>query len=194
MSLIVARKEGTKLAIVSDTKLTYENHEIKGLKTVPSEGVIKIVIINPNLCISFANVVSHAEKALKEIQSECNFDQAIQILTSHFHACHGKTEFIVCSGKPEPKIYEIKARNVGEVQSSWIGDINAFNLFQECMQGIKKPKQLLQQYAQPNSNAAFVMSMDMTAETNMQVNLFSKMSSAMDEVIEEGNIDSVGGL
>jgi len=36
--------------------------------------------------------------------------------------------------------------------------------------------------------------MNLSFEVDMQVNLFSKMSSAMDEVIEDGNIDSVGGF
>ncbi len=55
MSLIVCRKEKDVLFIVGDTKLTYPKEQYPEKQTGhPADGVIKSIIINPKLCISFA--------------------------------------------------------------------------------------------------------------------------------------------
>ncbi|SRR6266542_6581371 len=138
MSLIVARKQGNQLAIVSDTKLTYPNEDIKGQKNNPSEGVIKTVIINPNLCVSFAGDIDYAEKAIKELNNNHSIEETIKILEKYHNRSDYKTEFLVCAGKPSPIIHKIKVNESKDVHSSWIGDIKAFSSFQENLMGNKK--------------------------------------------------------
>jgi hypothetical protein len=194
MSLIVARKEGNQIAIVSDTKLTYPNHEVKGQKDNPTEGIIKTIILSPDLCISFAGEIDHAENALKEIDNNCNHNDVIAILYKHHKISNQETEFLVCSGKPSPIIHKIKDNESKEVHSSWLGDKNTFNSFQESMMGTRKAKKN-EKTNQTKSKAAIVITeMNLSFEVDMQVKLFSQMSSAMDEVIEDSNIDSVGGF
>jgi len=96
MSLIVARKFEDQLCIVSDTKLTHPNHEVKGLKTKPSDGVVKTVIINTRVCISFAGDIDDAELALKHINPDDSIDRVIETLTFYHKKSAYKTEFILC--------------------------------------------------------------------------------------------------
>jgi hypothetical protein len=194
MSLIVARKEGSQIAIVSDTKLTYPHHEIKGQKENPTEGAIKTIILTDDLCVSFAGEIEYAENAFMEIGERKNIDEVIGILHRYHNISNQKTEFLVCSGNPESLIHKIKNGESKEVNSSWIGDSVAFNSFQASMLGTKKPKESVKT-SQSQSKAGIVITeMNLSFEVDMQVQLFSKMSSAMDKVIEDGNVDSVGGF
>src|SRR5688500_18747112 len=138
MSLIVARKSENQLSIVSDTKLIYPNHEVKGLKSNPSEGMIKSIIISPDICVSFAGNFDEAENAFKEIQAGESLDKIMEILKRFHKLSNYKTEFLLCYGQPEPTIYKFKNNEYGPVTSSWIGDQKAFNRFQESMNGIVK--------------------------------------------------------
>lgn len=194
MSLIVARKEGNQLAIVSDTKLTYPNHEVKGQKENPRDGVIKSIILTNNLCVSFAGEIDYAENAFTEIGERGNIDEVIDILYRHHIISNQKIEFLVCCGMPTPLIHKIKNGESKEVNSSWIGDSAAFNSFQASMMGTKKPKEIPKK-SQANSKAgAVITEMNLSFEADLQVKLFSKMSLAMDDVIEDSNVVSVGGF
>jgi hypothetical protein len=194
MSLIVARKEGNQIAIVSDTKLTYPNHEIKGQKESPKEGILKTIILSTNLCVSFAGEIEHAENALREIENNCNFNEVVEILYKYHKISNHQTEFLVCSANPNPIIHKIKDNESKEVQTSWIGDRDAFNSFQESMMGTKKGTKSENQNQTKSKAGIVITEMDLSFEVDMQVNLFSKMSSAMDAVIENENIASVGGF
>lgn len=63
MSLIVARKDQSKIYIVSDTKLTAPTGQVfnKGRQVSAGETVIITTIINPHSCVSFAANVAFAE-------------------------------------------------------------------------------------------------------------------------------------
>lgn len=198
MSLIVARKSEGQLCIVSDTKLSYPNHEVKGLKDSPSEGVVKSVIINQNICISFAGELSYAEAALRLIFENDSIENIIEILKRYHVESDYRTEFLLCYYCDEPIIYKFKDNEYGPVVSSWIGDQKAFNRFQESMSGVRKEskqKKKKQEKALPSSNKPAIIfeSMNLSFEASSPKYL-SRMSSAMDEVIEDGNINSVGGF
>lgn len=202
MSLIVVRKAENQLCIVSDTKLSYPDAEIKGLKNQPGEGVVKSVIVNANICISFAGEMHYAAQAITEINSDHSIDQIIECLTRYHIASAHKTEFILCYGNPNLTIYKFKNNEYGPVASAWIGDQRAFNQFQENMNGDAKTKQEKEKRPTKKQDSTFpatnkpvfsVEAMNLSMEASIP-KYFSKMSAAMDQVIEDGNIDSVGGF
>lgn len=200
MSLIVARKFEDQLCIVSDTKLTHSNHEVKGLKTKPSDGVVKTIIINSQVCISFAGDIDDAELALKQINSDDSIDRVIETLAYYHKQSAYKTEFILCYALPDATIYKFKAGDCKEVVSAWIGDQKAFNYFQESMMGVvkkekKKKGKLKENNKLPATNKPIIELEMMNLSFELQIpDQFSKMSSAMDAVIEDSNIETVGGF
>ena len=133
MSLIVARKSGSHIHIVSDTKLTYPEEDFpdKAL-AAPSDGVIKATILNPHICIAFAGHYVPAEEAIRTCR---RYDFMISNIKEHLlevnKSTAGKTAFIVCVGFPEYTIYEIKNMAITQTNSSWIGSQSAFSIFQE---------------------------------------------------------------
>lgn len=133
MSLIVARKNGPNIHIVSDTKLTYPEEKFPN-KTLaaPGDGVIKTTILNPQVCIAFAGEVDPADEAIK-ICRRYGFmlSNIKEHLLSVNKATKGKTEFILCVGFPEYSIYEIKNMTIRQTNSTWIGSNTGFNIFQE---------------------------------------------------------------
>lgn len=200
MSLIVARKYEDQLFIVSDTKLTHPNHEVKRLKTKPSDGVIKTVIINPRICISFAGDIDDAEVALKQINGIDPIAKIIDTLTYYHKQSSHKTEFILCYALPDITIYKFKSGECKSVVSTWIGDQIAFNRFQESMMGVIKKEKKKKDWRKENTKLPTTKKTLIEVEMmNMSFELqipeqFSKMSSAMDAVIDDSNIETVGGF
>ena len=195
----MARKFESQLSILSDTKLTYAYHEVKGQKTNPSEGVIKTIIIRPDVSISFAGEIEAAEKALSEISTNTSVEKIIETLKFYHKESNFKTEFLLCFASPDATIYKFKNNEYGIVQSSWIGDQKAFNSFQSNVMGTqkkpKKEKKSSQKKNLPAGNKPAMVFEEMNLSMEQQTNpLFSKLSSAMDEVITDSTIESVGGF
>ena len=133
MSLIVARKSGAHIHIVSDTKLTYPEEKFpnKAL-AAPSDGVIKTTILNPHVCIAFAGEYEAAEEAIKICRRHDFMATKIKDhLLNVNKSTQGKTEFILCVGFPEYSIYEIKKMRIIQTNSAWIGSQPGFSKFQE---------------------------------------------------------------
>jgi hypothetical protein len=82
MSLIVARKDGSSLAVVSDTKLTYPD-ETRTQKTNPADGIVKTIILNSNLCISFAGEIDIAEKAFRNFGNITSMENVLDLLARY---------------------------------------------------------------------------------------------------------------
>lgn len=200
MSLIVARKDGRKIGIVSDTKLTYPNHETKNLKTSPIDGVVKTVILNENLCVSFAGEIEPAELALKEINISTDTNSILHLLEKFHHFSKGETEFIFCIGKPDLTIYEIKNGIVQETNQSWIGDKAVFENFQKSILAHPTKEQRQEKVETPLQNSKTnqptitITEMNLTFEVSQNSSILSKLSSAMDNVIDNDSISSVGGF
>src|SRR5450756_821935 len=65
MSLVVAKKEDSRIYIVSDTKLTNPQNLNRVKLAAPEEfSAIKTAIINPFISISFAGDVTYANSAI----------------------------------------------------------------------------------------------------------------------------------
>lgn len=130
MTLVVARKSGNQLAIVSDTKLSDYQDALR-LKQNPKDGAIKSVIINDNLCVCFSGKIDFAFEALKSIQNDASLNDAIPILLEFHQKSKWDTSFIACEGYPIPKIVFIETGECEETENAWIGDKKAYELFQQ---------------------------------------------------------------
>jgi len=132
MSLVVARKDGSDIYVVSDTKLTNPDNLNRAELTAPDEfSAIKTAIINPYISISFAGEVPDAKKSIAVCRK---LDYKIGEIINHLLETNIKsgnaTEFILCINLPPFFIYEIKNSKCQSTSSAWIGDIAGFNEFQ----------------------------------------------------------------
>jgi len=181
MSLIVVRKNITNIYIVSDTKLTCPDdiEFSKRQKIDPKEGVIKTIIINEFSCISFAGNIEYADAALKETGLETDTDNILSILLCYNKKSAGTTNFIFCTGQPYPLIFEIRNSEVRNVNSSWIGSKRGFEKFQSIMLG---------------EDEVISEQISFSIKDSKGEELFSKMTKAIDSVIDDDNIPEVSGF
>lgn len=133
MSLVVAKKFQDNLYIVSDTKLTC----LLGCNLSPTEGAIKISIVQSDLTISWAGNPEIADKALKDFFSITDRTLSDDDIVSFFLKKHmegnTKTDFILSFLTPSPRLVAIKNNESAEATTSWIGSHNAFSHFQQHM-------------------------------------------------------------
>ena len=182
MSLIIARKYGADLIIVSDTKLTDKTGEFIRQQANPKAGILKTIFINDQICISFAGKWIYADEAIKQINYNDSIDKILEILLFCNQITSDKaTEFIVCYGTKDPLIYEIKAGVCNCVDYAWIGDIDGFNKFQSYVLGDIKILDSI--------SGSFL-----NIEGQYPQEIFSKISEGMDYVIQDETIKTVGGF
>ena len=133
MSLIIAKQEGNDIYIVADTKLTYahsENHPDQKIAS-PGQGVVKVTIINPGICICFAGDVEGVDQVITVCRGHMDLLRILNELETFHKFSKGQTEFIVAvSHHPFYRIFEIKGLQRSESKSSWIGSNNGFSEFQ----------------------------------------------------------------
>ncbi len=180
MSLVVVRKHENDMFIVSDTKLTYTPLDNRHYRNSPEDGVLKTLLLSSQLAISFAGDVEYARQAITEIGSDQSIDRVIEILKSHHLKSSNDTEFILCGFNPQPLIHQFKNGENEAATSAWIGDSSAFEVFQKS-------------YLSDPEKKVAANKITVTVEAENQ-SVFEKMSTAMDDVINDSNIKSVGGF
>lgn len=184
MSLIVSRIVGNRVIFMGDTKLTFPYFD----KKHPKDGVVKITIISPQICIAFAGEVENADKALKEIGQEQSKEKIVETLLKHPINSVQQTDFIICSGKPQLELLEIKHGQVKSTTTTWIGSQNAFNNFQKYLHS---PELLINNI---KDVAVFKLTPTPFDSTDEVKDLYSRMFEAMNGVIEDDSIPEVGGF
>lgn len=182
MSLIIARKDESKIYIVSDTKLTSPTGQVfnKGQQVSAGETVIKTTIINPYSCISFAGNVSFAEAALKSVSG----NESVQEITSKLLANHISSDIAVeyiytVIENSTPLLFEVKAGACTQVENAWIGSQPAFARFQAYILGENKKIRKRNFLSVTNADAG---------------DLLQRMTEAMDGVIEDEDLPEVAGF
>jgi hypothetical protein len=140
MSLIIVKQENDRIYIAADTKLTYEdieNHPEQKIAS-PGEGVIKVTLINPNICICFAGDIEGVDELISFCRGIKDLLRILNALLEFHLSCNGKTEFILAvSHHPFYRIFEIKDLQKIESKSSWIGSKKGFSEFQRYwMEGL----------------------------------------------------------
>lgn len=131
MSLVVARVLGNKLYILSDSKITDETSILKG----NFKGALKSIILAPELCICFAGLVYPALSVIREANDYYNktndINQIIKMLFDKSQKFDNQIDFIVAYCKDRPEIHTIKNGEIKKCEVAWIGDIDAFNEYQQ---------------------------------------------------------------
>lgn len=135
MSLVVAKREGNEIYIVSDTKLSRPLETYPELLTAPPDkGIIKSVIINEHICISFVcDDIDVAEIAIRECRKIYNnVSKILNYLLELNIEKNNEIEFIVCiSLGPIQEIYEVRIGKKQKTPYCWIGSQKAYSIFQE---------------------------------------------------------------
>ena len=172
MSLIIAKRDGEKIYIVGDTKLTSYPLELYPSQMVssPQEGVVKVTIINPNICICFAGNIEGVDELIRLCRGiRSNLTRILNELLAFNKSVNGRTEFILAvSAHPLYKIFEIKNLLLTETIASWIGSHRGFSKFQEKWTFLR--------------------------ETQSRMGIDYHMSQALKSVIESGIEPSVNGF
>lgn len=169
MTLIVGRITQGGVLVDSDSRITDPN--IVSNKNNIFSGILKTIILNPFISVSYAGGVETAQKAIEELYNlkkiEINIIKSL-LLKINIES-KNETDFLIASLENQPILYKI-SNGIIEPSNSfhWIGDIDAFNLYQ---------KEFL-----PN-----IKSIDAK-------HILSVHSDAFDKVIKNEKIESVGGF
>jgi hypothetical protein len=135
MTLVIAKLDPqyNDFRIISDTKVT---DEMKKEHSKRFEGVVKSVIYTPEICISYAGSIVSAEEILKSIfdtNFKLDFKALVKLLkTFHLHR-NRDIEFLITNIQYNMLGFVKISDGKTDIsyKSSWIGDIEAFELFQE---------------------------------------------------------------
>jgi len=135
MTLVVAKKKGEVLSLVSDTGISLNGEQLGPDKQIP-----KLCILDRNLAVGFSG---SSDLALRAIRAAPKDGAATyRSVTSHFLEGHRQydTDFILAFGPPLSKLARISDGEVKQGHTAeWIGDQAAFAAFQEFRQ-TRKPR------------------------------------------------------
>ena len=142
MTLVVARIIENQIKILSDTKITDPSGTGQGL----SNHILKAVIINPNLCICFAQTISKALRAIKEItiygDSQNELDRVLMFFLEKHREGNNDPDFIIAALKPHPSLHRISQGEMISTPATWIGNKDAFEDYQKHYQYVSQLKEL----------------------------------------------------
>lgn len=127
MSLVVAYIQNGRAYIVSDTKATNDGDTLLSL----TKGVLKTVILNPSLCVSYSGDVRRALGALREIHKAGAIDHSIDEVCERLEpgTRSGTVDFLVAT---KDSLRTVKSgRSEANDLVAWIGEQPAFNSYQE---------------------------------------------------------------
>lgn len=131
MSLVVCKKIDNKIYIESDSRVT----DINAAKNESVYGVLKTIILYPQLCICFAGNIYIAEKAISEIFNHKNvtLPYLLNLLLKYNIEAQNGVEFILCTIRNNStEIIKISNSTVErKLATAWIGDIAGFKIFQK---------------------------------------------------------------
>lgn len=170
MTLIVARIQGKNLQIDSDNIITDPN-ESKGVRNI-QKGIIKTIILNGNLSVSYAGDVEYAQKTINEIYELNDFSLEHiknKLLNANINSS-AQVDFILATTENQPLLYKISEKTIEESDTmQWIGDKEGYSIFQS--------------HYLPN-----------IGNQDEFFDSFYFQSMAFEEVINNINIKSVGGF
>lgn len=139
MTLVVARIEGLNLFIESDSKVS----DPLMVQKSPVCSVIKTVILNPLVTLSYAGDVPLAEEVIRNfyIKGISNVEELIDLINDISEGSTLDTDFIIgAADGGSPRLFRI--RNNCQVErdltSTWIGDVEAYSKYQEVYHSLEK--------------------------------------------------------
>lgn len=131
MTLIVGRICQGSLRVDSDSRITDPN--VASNKNNIFSGLLKSIVLSPDLSISYAGGVDTAQKAIETIYSLKAFNIAIvkaELLRIHRNS-DMETDFLIASIENRPLLYKISDGKVDVSNTTqWIGDLDGFDYYQ----------------------------------------------------------------
>jgi hypothetical protein len=129
MTLVVAKKKGSVLGLVSDTGIEFHGQQLAVNQHLP-----KIAILNTQLAVAFAGSSELALAAIAAAPKQASATYAE--VTRHFFKAHQSNEkavdFIVAFGAPLYKFAKVAEGTIRQNRSvEWIGDHSGFRAFQD---------------------------------------------------------------
>ncbi|PCJ69810.1 MAG: hypothetical protein COA62_09900 [Rhodobiaceae bacterium] len=140
MTLVVCKKIGNDLVVHSDSKVIDEfslGTEREQRQNSPLTGLLKTVILHPNVTVSFAGKSEYAtdflEEFLKSDLSQWNTKKLLNKLFEVHRGSENEVDFIVCTSfNSEPIVHIIKEGGVrSNLENAWIGSQPAFEHYQK---------------------------------------------------------------
>lgn len=139
MSLVYAHKTFLGIRVLSDSKLTINPNDEERLnkllnaaevKNMKKYGVIKTIIYKPTITISAAGILEYFNELIDILKTNNieNIEEILKNATNIHIKYNREIDFIVTT---EKDIYEIKNGKYLNVDSCWIGDSQAFSVFQK---------------------------------------------------------------
>jgi hypothetical protein len=126
LTLVVAQQKGTVIAAVCDTGITRA-----GMQLGPREQQPKVCILSKNIALGFSGSPDLAATQIGNFSTPTS--DVFRATTDYFLSAHRKDDldFLLLLHHPVAKIVKISdGRIYHPSQTAWIGDKNAFELFQ----------------------------------------------------------------
>jgi len=139
MSIIIAKIENNECIFMSDTRVSIDNGDktVTGsnkIRMSPNEGVLKIHILKPRICIAFAGNIEIASKIIQSfiIEKPQDLNGMLLYFQNQLKLNKDTSEFIVgiITDSNLPILFKIDVNEIESGNSFWIGEPKAFNEFQ----------------------------------------------------------------
>ena len=135
MSIIIAKIEEESCLFLSDTRVSILNGDISvtgdnKLRMNPNEGILKIHIIHPGICIAFAGNVGFCEQIIHKIcrRFPLELNEILLYLQEGLILEKDNSEFIIgsyyCNNL---ELYKVNDKQIEKGDSFWIGSKDAFS-------------------------------------------------------------------
>ena len=169
MTLVIGRIIQGGVIVESDSKIT--DPKIVSNRNYIFSGLLKTIILNPQISVSYAGDIETAQKAIERLYQSSSFEInqiKSELLEINIESEFG-TDFLIASLENQPLLYKIANGKIDISNTAqWIGDIEGFNMFQkEFLSKLKSYK---------------------------PTHIFSVHSNAFEKVITSEKIESIGGF
>lgn len=146
MSIIIAKIEDGSCVFRSDTKVSILNGDdsVTGdnkLRLNPNEGVLKVHIIHPAICLAFAGTVKVCVNIIYDLcrKLPIELNEILTFLRESLIEYDDDSEFILGSYYFEKlELYKIRSQGIEKGNSFWIGNKDAFSEFQSYYNSDKR--------------------------------------------------------
>jgi|GEM_PF-3039505 len=146
MSIIIAKIENGSCVFRSDTKVSILNEDktVTGdnkLRLNPNQGVLKLHIVHPAICLAFAGTVKICVNIIYDLcrKLPMELNQILTFLQYSLIQYEDDSEFILGSYYFEKlELYKIGTQGIENGNSFWIGNQDAFSEFQSYYNSDKR--------------------------------------------------------
>jgi len=172
MTLVVARKFPNSIQIVSDTKLSFDDH--RRTKHIEEDSLLKCVALSPTCSVAFANDSQIAIDAISPLLRSRSLGRADvrAHLLEHCRIRERRADFILATSTDRGGIDLIRDGHIyGDRENGWIGEQGAFEEYQ----------------------SRYLAKDPYRRDSGTEIDQAAKMRDALQSVIDSRAVPSVGG-